>query len=168
MSNTEVILVIVGQTEPQATPKTGNGTDLRSRCSLCRVLRCYPPYRHVDGLQVHIHEARLNASRDRRAKVIDIDGHASRLQGLGKQQTVKHLAAASRLGERGIVDGHELRLSARQSALHVRDHVAGAIRVLRAYRRRIRAQRAEVQVQAWAALRAALLQCFWAESFESE
>ena len=90
-----------------------------------------PPYRHVDGLQVHTHEARLNASRDRRAKVIDIDGHASRLQGLGKQQTVKHLAAASRLGERGIVDGHELRLSARQSALHVRDHVAGAIRVLR-------------------------------------
>lgn len=27
MSNTEVILVIVGQTKPQATPKTGNGTD---------------------------------------------------------------------------------------------------------------------------------------------
>ena len=43
MSNTEVILVIVGKTKPQATPKTGNGTDLRSRCLQCRVLRGYSP-----------------------------------------------------------------------------------------------------------------------------
>ena len=61
MSNTEVILVIVGQTKPQATHKTGNGTGIRSRC---RFMRCFATlflHRHIDSLQVHIHEAGLHA-----------------------------------------------------------------------------------------------------------